>query len=112
MLRACAAAAARALSRAPPRCTRQLSSLADSDADLVYDVCIVGAGPAGLSAAIHLRQLALQKGADDLSVAVLEKGSEVGAHSLSGCVLETRALDELLPDWRCALGDKDSCARG
>ncbi len=104
MLRA-AAAAARALSRKPQRCTRQPSTLADAADDLVYDVCVVGAGPAGLSAAIHLRQLALQKGADDLSVAVLEKGSEVGAHTLSGCVLETRALDELLPDWRCAPSD-------
>ena len=67
-----------------------------------YDVLIVGAGPAGLGAAIRLRQLA--KEADqDLSVCIIEKGSEVGAHILSGAVLETRALDELIPDWK-ALG--------
>ncbi len=60
-----------------------------------FDVVIVGAGPAGLSCAIRLKQLK-----PDLSVCVLEKGSEVGAHLLSGAVFEPRALDELLPDWR------------
>jgi electron-transferring-flavoprotein dehydrogenase len=64
-----------------------------------YDVVIVGAGPAGLAASIRLRQLAGEAGLD-LSVCVLEKGSEVGAHILSGAVFEPRALDELLPDWR------------
>ena len=64
-----------------------------------YDVVIVGAGPSGLAAAIKLRQLAEQQDRD-ISVCVLEKGSEVGAHILSGAVLETRALDELLPDWK------------
>ena len=64
-----------------------------------YDVVIVGAGPAGLSAAIRLRQLAAESG-EEVSVCVLEKGSEVGAHILSGAVLETRALDELIPDWQ------------
>ncbi|MSO89823.1 MAG: electron transfer flavoprotein-ubiquinone oxidoreductase [Rhodospirillaceae bacterium] len=64
-----------------------------------YDVVVVGAGPAGLSAAIRLRQLALASGRE-LRVAVLEKGSEVGAHILSGAVIEPRALAELIPDWR------------
>jgi len=64
-----------------------------------YDVVIVGAGPAGLSAAIRLKQVAAETGAE-LSVCVLEKGSEVGAHILSGAVIDPRSLDELLPDWR------------
>ena len=64
-----------------------------------YDVVIVGAGPAGLAAAIRLKQLS-----PDLAVCVLEKGSEVGAHILSGAVIDPIALDELLPDWR----DRDS----
>ena len=64
-----------------------------------YDVVIVGAGPAGLAAAIRLKQLAQQAGRE-LSVCVLEKGSEVGAHILSGAVVDPRALDELLPDWK------------
>ena len=64
-----------------------------------YDVVIVGAGPSGLAAAIRLKQLAVEQ-AQEVSVCVLEKGSEVGAHILSGAVLEPRALDELIPDWR------------
>jgi electron-transferring-flavoprotein dehydrogenase len=64
-----------------------------------YDVVIVGAGPAGLAAAIRLKQLAAEAGAD-LSVAVLEKGAEVGAHILSGAVIDPSALNELIPDWK------------
>jgi len=67
-----------------------------------YDVVIVGAGPSGLAAGIRLKQLSVERG-HELSVCVLEKGSEVGAHILSGAVLEPRALNELLPDWK-ALG--------
>jgi electron-transferring-flavoprotein dehydrogenase len=63
-----------------------------------YDVVIVGAGPAGLAAAIRLRQLSAESG-HEVSVCVLEKGSEVGAHILSGAVVDPRALDELIPDW-------------
>ncbi|WP_026014957.1 MULTISPECIES: electron transfer flavoprotein-ubiquinone oxidoreductase [unclassified Chelatococcus] len=64
-----------------------------------YDVVIVGAGPAGLAAAIRLKQLAAETGRD-VSVVVVEKGSEVGAHILSGAVIDPVGLDRLLPDWR------------
>ena len=64
-----------------------------------FDVVVVGAGPAGLAAAIRLKQLA-----PETTVCVVEKGGEVGAHILSGAVIEPRSLDELLPDWR----DNDS----
>ncbi len=64
-----------------------------------YDVVIVGAGPSGLAAAIRLKQLCAENGAD-FSVCVVEKGSEVGAHILSGAVLDPRALNELIPDWK------------
>ena len=64
-----------------------------------YDVVIVGAGPSGLSTAIKLRQISVATG-EDISVCVLEKGSEVGAHILSGAVLEPKALFELFPDWK------------
>src|SRR5579862_2577478 len=60
-----------------------------------FDVVIVGAGPAGLAAAIHLKQLSAE-----ISVVVVEKGSEVGAHILSGAVIDPIGLDRLLPDWR------------
>ena len=63
-----------------------------------FDVVIVGAGPAGLSAGIRIRQLA-QEQSKEVSVCIIEKGSEVGAHILSGAVFEPRALDELIPDW-------------
>jgi len=64
-----------------------------------YDVVIVGAGPAGLSAAIRLKQLANAEGRET-SVCVIEKGSEVGAHILSGAVIDPKALNELMPDWK------------
>ena len=64
-----------------------------------FDVVIVGAGPSGLAAAIRLKQLA-----PDAAVCVVEKGGEVGAHILSGAIIEPRALDELLPDWRTSDG--------
>jgi len=64
-----------------------------------YDVVVVGAGPAGLATAIHLKQLAARDGRE-VSVVVLEKGSEPGAHILSGAVMDPRALDELFPNWK------------
>lgn len=66
---------------------------------MYYDVVTVGAGPAGLSAAIRLKQLATEKGVD-ISVCVVEKGAELGAHILSGNVFEPHALDELIPNWK------------
>ena len=66
-----------------------------------YDVLIVGGGPAGLAAAIRLKQQAAQKGVE-VGVCVIEKGSEIGAHILSGAVMDPRAISELIPDWKAA----------
>ena len=66
-----------------------------------FDVVIVGAGPSGLSASIKLMQLSQQQGLD-LNVCLLEKGSDIGSHIISGAVIETHALDELLPNWEAS----------
>ncbi len=73
--------------------------MTDARESMDYDVVIVGAGPAGLAAAIRLKQRAAEAGGE-ISVAVLEKGSEVGAHILSGAVIDPCALDALIPDWK------------
>ena len=82
------------MGRNGPRKQARLMSKSMREA-MEFDVVVVGAGPAGLAAAIRLKQLS-----PDASVCLVEKGSEVGAHILSGAVIEPRALDELIPDWR------------
>src|SRR5271165_2441904 len=72
----------------------QISAQEAPRESMEFDVVVVGAGPSGLAAAIRLKQLA-----PEATVCVVEKGSEVGAHILSGAVIEPRALTELLPDW-------------
>mgnify|MGYP002830816988 CR=1 FL=1 len=82
---------------------------------LIDDVVVVGAGPSGLAAAIRLKQRAAEQDRE-ISVCILEKASEVGAHILSGAVLEPRALNELFPDWQemgaplnTPVSDENSC---
>ncbi|KAG6866150.1 hypothetical protein C0991_008104 [Blastosporella zonata] len=88
----------RLLHSSPPRLALFDPKSVDRAEDDV-DVCIVGGGPAGISAAIRLKQLQRDRGGPEIRVVVLEKGSEAGAHIVSGAVLEPRALNELLPDW-------------
>jgi len=78
---------------------KQTVSAAEERETMEFDVVIVGAGPSGLSAAIRIKQLAKEKN-KEISVCIVEKGSEVGSHILSGAVLDTKALDELIPDWK------------
>lgn len=95
-----AAHARTSLIRSAPRVPRRgFADAAEPRVSDNTDVVIVGAGPAGLSAAIKLKQLAKQK-EQQLRVIVVEKAAEVGAHTLSGAVIETRSLSELIPDWK------------
>ena len=82
----------------PPSLTDGVKAMSDRES-MEFDVVIVGAGPSGLAAACRLLQLAAEAGSE-LSVCVVEKGSEIGAHIVSGAVFEPRALDELIPDWQ------------
>ena len=70
-----------------------------TEEELTFDVLIVGAGPSGLSAAIKLKQLAVQEGRT-ISICIIEKSATIGGHIISGAVIDTRALSELFPNWK------------
>jgi electron-transferring-flavoprotein dehydrogenase len=93
------AALRRSLWRPVQRAVRFLSSDLPPRESMDYDVVIVGAGPAGLAAGIRIKQKAAEVG-KDVSVCVVEKGPQVGAHILSGNVFEPHALNELFPNWK------------
>ena len=82
-----------------PYTTATQTAVPDEDEAMQYDVLIVGGGASGLSTAIRLKQMAQEEG-KDISVCLIEKGADIGSHILSGAVLEPRALEELLPNWR------------
>lgn len=99
MLRTCSQLAARSIHSSAVRYVPGIFNPKNvSRAEDEVDVCIVGGGPAGLSAAIRLKQLERERG-NEIRVVVVEKGGEVGSHILSGAVIEPRALNELIPDW-------------
>ena len=82
-----------------PYATATQTTVPDEEEAMQYDVLIVGGGASGLSTAIRLKQIAQEEG-KDISVCLIEKGADIGSHILSGAVLEPRALEELLPNWR------------
>merc|ERR1719320_1354516 len=81
------------------QCVRRFCDSLEEREAMEYDVVIVGAGPAGLSTAIRLKQLAMEQ-EQEINVCIIEKGAEVGSHILSGNVFNPKALTELFPDWK------------